>query len=385
MAAEQYKPIATKALIVSGVGAALFLILAFIYRFAQLLATFFCGVLIAVLLTALTRAVCKRLNWPYWAGFASSLVLLTSLGGLATWLVGAAFADQVGELAEAVPRGVAKVQDWLRERAWGQSLLELIGQPKDLAPTPRAMANRAASVLAMGSQVVTSLFVAIFVGLFLAAKPSVYRRGLLHLFPGSQRPRVEQVLDELGHGLRAWLVARLALMALIGVLMGTGLALLGVRLALPLGLLTALFSFVPYLGAVAAFVPAVLVALLEDPTLALHVGLLYLGIQLVESYIAEPLIEAHAVTIPPALLLLGQGVLAVSLGALGVLIATPLVVVVVTLVRMLWVESALGDTSVSDQDSERDANVNQSPPRPGPEPPRHDPSGYRRGASAASR
>lgn len=328
-----------------GVGLGLITAIWFVGRFAQLLATFFCGLLIAVLLTTVASAAARWLRWPYWAGFASALGCLSAATAVAVWLLGGPLLDQASEMTEAIPQGLATAKEWLSGREWGKRIVEALGEPRDLAPSPRVIAKDAGALIAAASGVLTSLLVAWIVGIFLAAKPAVYQRGLLRLFPQAQRHQMTELLDEVGHGLRSWLLARLLLMALIGVLMGVGLALIGVRLALPLAVLAALLSFVPYVGPLAAFVPALLVALLHGPSQALHVTGLYLGVQLVESYVAEPIIESRAVTIPPVLLLFGQGVLAFSLGGLGVLIATPLVVVVVTVVRKLWVEGALGDTS----------------------------------------
>jgi predicted PurR-regulated permease PerM len=76
---------------------------------------------------------------------------------------------------------------------------------------------------------------------------------------------------------------------------------------------------------------------------ALWVGLLYLGIQMVESYGITPFIERRAVRVPPALLVVFQLVMGVFAGVLGVLLATPILVVLMVLVGMLYVEDRLGE------------------------------------------
>ena len=88
---------------------------------------------------------------------------------------------------------------------------------------------------------------------------------------------------------------------------------------------------------------ALLLALLAGPTQVLWVALLYLGIQLVETYLVEPLIERRTAALPPALTLLAQVGLGALLGGLGVVLAAPLTAAALVLVRRLYVEDVLGE------------------------------------------
>ena len=70
---------------------------------------------------------------------------------------------------------------------------------------------------------------------------------------------------------------------------------------------------------------------------------LYLGVQLIESYLISPLVQQRAVAMPPGLLIASQVILGVLAGLVGVAVATPLAVVAIILVQMLYVEDVLGD------------------------------------------
>jgi predicted PurR-regulated permease PerM len=133
-------------------------------------------------------------------------------------------------------------------------------------------------------------------------------------------------------------------MTVIGILTTTGLWLLGVPLALTLGLLAAFLEFVPYVGFVLSIVPAAMLALLEGPTTTLYVILLYIGIQLFESYILTPLVEQQAVSIPPALTITVQLTFGVLVGAVGLLFAIPLAAVIMVLVEKFYIEDTLNET-----------------------------------------
>lgn len=140
------------------------------------------------------------------------------------------------------------------------------------------------------------------------------------------------------------MVGKLASMALIGVLTGLGLWLLGIQLALALAVLAGLLSFVPYLGPIVSAVPAVLLAFTQGSQQAFYVILLFLGVQAIEGNVLTPLVQQKAVNLPAAMILFAQIMLGVLLGAMGVVLATPLAAMLFVVVRMLYVEGVLGDT-----------------------------------------
>jgi len=166
---------------------------------------------------------------------------------------------------------------------------------------------------------------------------------VVHLLPPSRRPRTRTVFAALGSALRHWLLGRIASMLVVGLLTGIGLMIFGIPLALALGLIAALLSFVPYIGPILALVPALAVAAGEGTQAVVIVLMIYGAVQIVESYLVTPLIQQRAISMPPALLIAAQVVMGALAGFVGVAVATPLVVVVIVLVQMLYVEDVLGD------------------------------------------
>jgi predicted PurR-regulated permease PerM len=141
-------------------------------------------------------------------------------------------------------------------------------------------------------------------------------------------------------------------MLMLGIAIATwiGLLVLGIPLALALAVLAGLLTFIPNFGPVIAAVPAMLLALLEGPTQVLYVGILYLGLQTVESYTLEPYVMRKADDLAPALVIAWQLFLGVTLGTLGLIFATPLLVVVTVLVQRFYIEDVLGDRLITDAD-----------------------------------
>lgn len=185
----------------------------------------------------------------------------------------------------------------------------------------------------------------VFLGLFLAADPGLYRRGLLRLIPLRARPRWETALIEAGHALERWLLGQLVAMVCVGVLTGLGLWALGIPLALSLGILAGALDFVPYIGPIAAALPAFLMGLTQSPNLALYVALLYVVVQQIKGNVIVPLAQRWAVSLPPALGIISVIVFGLIFGVPGLLFATPLMVVTLVLVRKLYIEGVLEQSS----------------------------------------
>lgn len=175
-----------------------------------------------------------------------------------------------------------------------------------------------------------------------------------------------------------WLIGRLLSMLIVGITVTISLWLLGIPLALTLGLLAALLDFIPNLGPTLATVPAVLLALMQSPTQAVYVLLIYIVIQQAESYLLTPIVQHRTVSLPPALTIIAQVILGVLFGVMGLILASPLAAVVLVLIKMLYVEDVLGDTiedlpdlsDVAEANDERDDGIKSAPIQSNQAPPR---------------
>jgi predicted PurR-regulated permease PerM len=303
----------------------------------------FAGILLAILIRTPAAWLAGRLGGPaaLWVA-AVGLGSLTIVGG-AFWLQGDAIGVQVQELRERLPATLERLEADVRGRAWGRLLLDRVPDAEDLVPDTGGVVERATGVLASTLAVLTNVALVLFLGLVLAFSPGPYVRGLLRLVPPARRARAAAILEQLASVLRWWLLGRLLSMGTIGLLTLLGLALLGVPLALALALIAALLSFIPNIGPISSAVPAVLLGFMEGVRKALLVTGLYLGVQFVESWVLDPVIDRKMVYLPPGLVVVAQVGMYLVGGLLGVALATPLVAAAVVLVRTLYVEDVLGD------------------------------------------
>lgn len=310
---------------------------------ASTLLVLFAGLLFGVVLDGAAREVHDRTG----LGQRTAVLLLILLGmgtaALLGWWLGPRVGDQVAGLAERIPRFIREAESWIREQPWGPPLLERMGGSPQALPSIPEMVGGVSGAFSTVAGAIANLLLILFLAIYLAWEPPLYERGVAHLVPAPRRERMGQVLGSLAAGLRSWMVGQLASMGIVGVLTTVGLILAGVPLALALGLIATLFSFVPFIGPILSAVPAVAVGLTEGVRTAAVVVALYGGVQLLESNLITPLIQRRVVSLPPAVLVGGQVVMGVLFGLIGVFMAAPLTVAVVILIQVLYVEGELGD------------------------------------------
>jgi predicted PurR-regulated permease PerM len=189
------------------------------------------------------------------------------------------------------------------------------------------------STFAVGAGIVLVIFLAMYI----AIDPDVYRRGVLLLLPLHRRPRIEHLLSELGSTLRTWFATQLIAMVVIGAITTTALALIGIRAAIPLGIIAGLFEFVPNVGPILSAIPAVLMGFVDSPQTALTVAAVYWAIQFLENNLLIPYLMREQLDLPPALTLVTQVLMAYVFGFLGLFVAIPMLATAVVTVRVLWI------------------------------------------------
>lgn len=314
----------------------------FLWIAADLLLVLFAGVLLAVFLSTLTSFVAQFTRFSRGWALTIVVIVLISLAALAVRLFAANLAEQAEELTERVPQAASQFADRLAEYGWGRWLLDRAPEGPDIATEPQVV-ERATGAAASVLHAVVGFVIVLFVGLYLAVNPWTYARGLLRLVPPDRRRRAGHVLFAAGYTLRWWLLGQLLAMVIVGTVMGVGLWLIGVPLALALGVLAGLLEFIPTLGPPLAVLPAVLLALVESTQMALYVLILYTGIQTFEAYLLTPMVQQRVVSLPPVITIAAQVLMAWTIGALGLLVAVPLVAVLMIAVQMLYVEDVLSD------------------------------------------
>lgn len=312
-----------------------------LWRVSHVLLILFAGILGAVFLDGLARVAQRGLRLPHTA----TLVLAIAAIGLAiagfALAVGPQLLEQSRQLADLLPQSIDQLRSWAQHHPWGRLLTET--HPGQFIPSPADLLGQISGVFSTTLGGLATAVIIFVLALYLAINPRPYIDGFIRLLPPRRRDRGREVLHAIGRALRWWLVGRTVSMLAVGMLTAIGLWSADLPAALALGVLSGALSFVPYIGAIAAAVPALLIALPSWPWGPLWVLVIYGAVHLLEGNIITPFVQKRAVSLPPVTLLISQLMVGLLFGLLGLLLATPLAVVVIVLVQMLYIEDVLGE------------------------------------------
>jgi predicted PurR-regulated permease PerM len=336
---------AGRVLITIGFAVLTLLLLLLLYYSFDVILLIFGATLLAIFLRGLAEIAGRFINVSEgWLVMIVSVILVLILAG-AIALLAPDVAEQMQHLREELPKSAQAAADYVSHFGWGRTLIDQLPSVDDVRQNinPSQLLSGVGGFFSTTVGAVGNFFIVILLAIYLASEPRFYIRGLIKLFPKPRRHRATQVVGAVGETLRWWLIGKVASMIFIGLLTWIGLKILGVPLALTLGLIAGLLSFIPNFGPILSAVPALLLAFIESPIMAVYVLGLYVGVQLVESNVVTPLIERETVELPPALTIVFQLALAVLVGGLGLVLATPLLAVIMVLVQMVYIQDVLGD------------------------------------------
>jgi predicted PurR-regulated permease PerM len=320
-----------------------------VWQLSNLLLLAFGAILVAVVLRSFAALIEKYTPLHARASLVMATVSVALLAAGFIFLLGAQIQAQFVQLLDRLPELIQATEDRLGIENLEERLAEQIQQSVDRASLLYNVAGWSSAIVGG----LANLGLVVIAGIYLAADPQVYRRGLLLLFPQRLHSKAAETLDVLYSGLQLWLLGQLLSMVLVGMLVAVGLWLLGIPSALALGVIAGLLEFVPIIGPFLAAVPAVAIGIGDGPVTAAWVIGLYILIQQLEGNLLMPLIQQRMVRLPPALTIFAILGFALLFGPLGVLFAAPLLVVVFILVKKLWVRETLDEDTSLPGDSDQ--------------------------------
>ncbi len=338
------------AIAVGGIGVVTFAVLVlFSWYYAATLFLIFAGMLLGVALNAMTGLLGRAVALPHALRLATVCLVLAALFTGVAFLGGTTIAQQTAALSKTIKSQIGNVEALLEKYGIDTSsfgLGSLTGGAPDQGasapgatphnlPSPSAIASGGGAIvsqtlkLVLGTvSAVGNFFIVLFLGLAFATQPSVYRKGLLFMMPLRYRADATAVVDRIGETLERWLLAQMLTMTAVFLVTWIGLSLIGIQSAFILGIQAGLLAFIPTVGALVAGLIVVLASLASGWVAALSAFILFLGVHALESYVLTPIIQRHALEIPPATLFALQILLGVVFGIWGLALALPLIAVI---------------------------------------------------------
>jgi len=328
------------------------LVVWFVLRVFAVLLLVFLSVLAAVYLSAITDLLEHRFRMPRWAGLlcavAGSVVVLAGAGAL----ILPAVVDQTEALVSALPATVADLQSDVARWAGRYPVLRrtVLADPASgivarvIDDAVNYLRGSVLPYVRAGGTLLVEAVSVIVMALYFARQPALYRSGMLALVAPRYRPLGARVLADAGATLRAWVVGQLLDMVVLAVVTAVGLWLLGVPYWLAFATFTGLVAIVPFFGTlVSTLVPALFVLGSGDWLKALAVVLLGVLVHLLEANVVGPLIMERQVALPPALTIAAVLVMGLLLGAVGLVVAVPILAVTLVVLRHVLQGEVYGD------------------------------------------
>lgn len=243
-------------------------------------------------------------------------------------------ADQTTEFVDTLPELVDRARE--ETDSWLERYHDRV--PPDVQRRINALANDGASTfseaagawmrasIAFVTQTLTVLLTLIVVPIwmFWALRDRHFvARNLKAAVPPAVRPDVENVMAIADGLLGRYIRAQLFLGVVVGIAVGVSLTLLGVQLSVALGIWAGITELIPILGPWIGAVPGLIIILATDPSRAIWVALVYLGVQQLENNLLVPRVQGRAVDIHPAMVIVLLASWGTVFGFIGLLIAVP--------------------------------------------------------------
>ena len=298
-------------------------------------------VMVAALFAALLRPVVNRLakaGMPRGLAVAITEVGLLALvlGGL--FLVGRQMVSGISDLGKQAVTGLIQIQDWVTSGPLGISNDQISMYLQDaLNSLQNNSSTIFAKVLGIGSgfgHFTAGLLLTLFILIFFLLEGDKIWAFMVRFFPRRARPAVD------GAGRRGWLSlgnyvrVQILVAAVDAVGIGAGAAIIQVPLALPLGVLVFLGSFIPVVGALVTGAVAVLLALVANGWVNALIMLgIVLLVQQLESHLLQPFIMGRAVSLHPVAVIMAVAAGSTVAGILGALFAVPVLAVANSFIR----------------------------------------------------
>jgi predicted PurR-regulated permease PerM len=292
------------------------------------------GSLVALYFRGLAGLILRATRISKSAALTISIVgsLLLLIGFF--FIAGNSIQQQMAQINETLPPAVENLKQQLNKSALGRNILEKI----ESGDNEKRVMNVAQSFFRSTFGILGDVYVVIFLAIFLTASPRSYIHGLLKLVPPRGKSDARVLMDRLGYSLTRWLKGQIFAMLVVFVLTSIGLIIMGIPMWLVLALFAGLLNFIPNIGPLIAMIPAVLIGFLVGPGTALIVAILYIFVQVLESSVITPQIQKKMIEVPPALIIIAQLFMGVLTGGWGLLLATPLMVVMIISVQELYIK-----------------------------------------------
>jgi predicted PurR-regulated permease PerM len=314
------------------------LLVIFIYHTKDVILLLFASFVIASALYPTVDWMSKKMR----RGLAVGIVYL--IGILILSVVSVPFfailIDQIQEFIKDFPGYWSNVQALITK---GEVLIESTGYIPDYSQAFTNLTSFSKDIVSQSINLTVNIVAGIIMSftlavlvLFLLLDKDEIKKGVLTLFPVECREKTEFIVATISKKVGGYVRGELLLMLTVGVVSSISLAVVGIEFAFLLGLVAGLLEIVPIVGPIIAAVPAVIVALSDNPWLALYVVVIYFIIHRVENVLLMPLILGRFLELHPIIIITAILMSASTLGVFGIILSPAIAASIYVLVQELY-------------------------------------------------
>jgi predicted PurR-regulated permease PerM len=297
------------------------------------------GALIAVYFHGLADLIMRKTKLKKRASLAVSIAATTIILVGLTWIIGAKIQRQVVELSSSLPQTIHAARSKMAVTPIGEKILQYTS-----GNNSQKMIDTATNFFNTSFGVLGDLYIIIFLSIFFTSDPTLYRQGILFLFPPEKKKTGKIIISRISTSLKGWLKSILISMVLITILIWISLSFLGMPATMVLGMITGLLEVIPNFGPIIAMIPGVLLAFTISTKIAILVALIYIAAQTIVASIVTPLLQKKIINLPPALTLISQLIMGTLSGVMGIILAVPLLSIIIILVDELYIRRHATDS-----------------------------------------
>lgn len=240
------------------------------------------------------------------------------------WFAGSQISQQAAALPGTIGGQIGKFFGWLQSEGFAISQDDVRGFASSMVSGVGTV-TRAIGGLFGG---LTTLILILIIGIYVAAEPKLYERGVAWVLPSNRRDDFHLTVSRMAYTMRRLMAGRIVGMVFEGVFTWAMLAWYGVPMAALLGILTGLLAFIPNIGAFIAGILMVLVGFSGGTDMGLYTIFVYFFVQTIDGYLVVPMIARKTVDLAPALVLAMQLIMGILFGILGLFLADPLLAMI---------------------------------------------------------
>lgn len=258
-------------------------------------------------------------------------LFLVSVIAIAVTLILPILAQQTIQLSSQVPQIIQALEEKFGGLLGFDSELVAPQLQQSLSSVGNNLTNVSSVVFQQTRSIFSgalSLLLVFIIAFYLVIEEDALKKLFRFIVPRQHMPYVELMIDRIQTKLGRWVLAQMFLGLVIGLAVGLGLWMIGVKYALALGLVAGLLEVFPVIGPLIAGVLGTTIALSQSFTLGIFVLVMYVIIQQVENHILIPNIMRKATGLNPLVTLIAVLLGGRLAGLVGVILSVPVATII---------------------------------------------------------